>query len=465
MGDDRELATGRRGTAVLTGDLRRTLFLLALPVLAEQFLNSFVGFVDLFLSGHLSDPTSELNRHATSAIGIAAYMGWLATMLFGFVGVGTTALVSRHWGANEHDEANRIANRSIALSLVLGVAVCLLFFLSAPWLARFLEMEGARYEIAVRYLRIDAFGHIFSSLSMIGAAALRGTGNTRSPMFILGMVSVLNLIISPLLVFGPGPIPELGIDGIVVGTVVARCSGGLLMVIALARGISGLKLLRTELTLRGEPVRRILRIGLPAGIDGAVLWFGQLLFLKIINKIGSVEFAAHVVGVQVEAITFLPAVAWGFAAATMTGQALGDRNPERARRVGREAVVQCSLLAAVISVLFFVGSGTIYEFMHRDAAVIETGIPAMRFLAFFQVPLVISIIFVHALRGAGDTRFPMLINLFGTLCIRIPGAYLFGVVLEGGLIGAWIGMCADIIVRAVLVAVRHTRGRWVTTKV
>ncbi|MCH7868174.1 MAG: polysaccharide biosynthesis C-terminal domain-containing protein, partial [Myxococcales bacterium] len=253
---------GRRATAVLTGDLRRTLFLLALPVLAEQFLNSFVGFVDLFLSGHLSpDPTSELNQHATSAIGIAAYMGWLATMLFGFVGVGTTALVSRHWGANEHAEANRIANRSMALSLVMGVAVCLLFFLSAPWLAWFLEMEGARYKIAVRYLRIDAFGHIFSSLSLIGAAALRGTGNTRSPMLILGMVSVLNLIISPLLVFGLGPLPPLGIDGIVFGTVIARCSGGLLMVIALARGISGLKLLRTELTLRGEPVRRILRIG------------------------------------------------------------------------------------------------------------------------------------------------------------------------------------------------------------
>ncbi|MCH7987534.1 MAG: hypothetical protein IID46_00120 [Planctomycetes bacterium] len=133
MGENRNQTTGRRATALLTGDLRRTLFLLALPVLAEQFLNSFVSFVDLFLSGHLSpDPTSELNQHATSAIGVAAYMGWLATMLFGFVGVGTTALVSRHWGANEHDEANRIANRSIALSLVLGVAVCLLFRFQGP---------------------------------------------------------------------------------------------------------------------------------------------------------------------------------------------------------------------------------------------------------------------------------------------------------------------------------------------
>ena len=180
---------------------------------------------------------------------------------------------------------------------------------------------------------------------------------------------------------------------------------------------------------------------------GIVIWAGQFLFLKIINKIGDVPFAAHVVGIQVEAITYLPAVAWGYAAATMTGQALGHRDADRAKRVGREAVLQCSLLALVISVAFFGGATNIYTFMHNDLAVREIGIPGLRLLALFQIPLAISIVYVHALRGAGDTRYPMMINVLGVLGIRLPVAYLLGVTFEGGLYGAWIGMCADVAVR------------------
>ncbi len=466
MSEVPDVSGSERRTSIVHGNLRSTLFVLALPILAEQFLNSFVGFVDTFLSGHVTpDAHSELNRHATAAIGVAAYVGWLASLLFAFVGVGTTALVSRHWGAGEYEQANRIANRSMLLALLLGLVVFCLLYTSAPVLASFLEMEGVRFRVAVRYLQIDAIGHIFGSLSIIGAAALRGTGDTRSPMLVLGLVSLLNMIVSLLLVFGLGPLPRLGIDGIVAGTVTARFCGGVLMSIVLLRGISGLKLLRSELTLRGNEVRRILRMGVPAGIDGIVIWAGQFLFLKIINKIGDVPFAAHVVGIQVEAITYLPAVAWGYAAATMTGQALGHRDADRAKRVGREAVLQCSLLALVISVAFFGGATSIYTFMHNDLAVREIGIPGLRLLALFQIPLAISIVYVHALRGAGDTQYPMMINVLGVLGVRLPVAYLLGVTFEGGLYGAWIGMCADVAVRAVLVTVRHRSGRWVTTKV
>ena len=103
--------------------------------------------------------------------------------------------------------------------------------------------------------------------------------------------------------------------------------------------------------------------------------------------------------------------------------------------------------------------------MHTDPGVRATGVPAFRFVGLFQIPLAMSIIYMHALRGAGDTRYPMLINLCGTFLIRVPGAYVCGIVLGWGLFGAWVAMCADILVRAVLLAVRHLRGRWVTTKV
>jgi multidrug resistance protein, MATE family len=258
----------------------------------------------------------------------------------------------------------------------------------------------------------------------------------------------------------------MGIDGIVLGTITARFCGGMLMLGVLAAGRSGLKLARGEWTLRGETVRRILRIGVPAAFDGLIMWAGHFAFLTIVSYSGGrFAFAAHVVGIQVEAITYLPAVAWGRAAATMIGQSLGARNPPRAYRAGHEAVAQCSLLAAVLTLVFFAGAGPIFEVMHRDETVREIGVPAFRLLAFFQVPLVVSIIYVHSLHGAGETRSPMLITLFGVLAVRLPLAYVCGVVLEGGLIGAWIGMFADVTVRAGLVAVRFARGRWNETVV
>jgi MATE family multidrug resistance protein len=460
MPDRRSTSTDRRGE-ILTGNLRKALFFLALPILAEQFLSFCVGFVDTWLSGRIS-------AEATSAIGTAAYVGWLASLLFGLVGAGTTALVSRHWGSGDHVEANRIANRSMMLAAILGMLTCILFFSAAPLLARFLDMRGEQFRIAVHYLRIDAFGHFFGGISFVGAAALRGSGDTRSPMLIFGLVSLMNLVLSPLLVFGAGPIPAFGVDGIVFGTILARISGGTLMFVALSRGLSGLKLSRKEFTFRGDLVKRILRIGAPAVIDGVLIWTAQILFLKIINGINKTQpgaFAAHMIGIEMEAITYLPAVAWGLAAATMIGQSLGAEDDRRAVRAGHEAVLQCSLLGLIITLLFFFGAEVIYNMMHTVPAVHAAGIPAFRMNSLFQIPLMISIVYVFALRGAGDTRSPLLINVFGAVCVRVPLAYYCGVVLELGLLGAWIGMCSDVTVRAVLVWLRFIRCGWVKTKV
>jgi Na+-driven multidrug efflux pump len=289
-------------------------------------------------------------------------------------------------------------------------------------------------------------------------------------MLIYAIVSVFNVFAAYSFVYGFGPIPSLGVSGIVTGTVCARVFGALLIVAGFARGFRGLRLSLREWRLRGETVARILRIGVPAAADGALAWIGIFLFLMVVSRGTSgvadeVALAAHVVGVRIEALTYLPADAWGFAAAAMVGQALGAGDPERARKSGHAAALQCSLLALMMSVIYFFAARPIYAFMHSNAQVVAVGIPAFKLLALFQIPLVVGTIYVHALRGAGDTRYPLWINLFGIFVVRLPLAYLFGVVLGGGLFGAWIGMCSDLGARAVMASVRYVRGRWIKTVV
>lgn len=447
---------------LLTGTLRPTLFFLALPVLGEQFLNFLVGFYDVYLAGHLS---ADIRTDATAAVGVAAYVGWLASMLFSVVGNGTTALISRAWGAEDRELANRVANRSAMLSLVAGFIFMVLIVPAAPYLVSFMGLRDQAAEMAVRYLRIDAIGLIFSSFSMVMAAAFRGSGDMKTPMWVFGSVSVLNVLVSTGLVRGWGGIAPWGYDGIVVGTLVARVSGGLLIAWLFARGQDGLTMSLRQFQLRGETVRRILSIGVPSAIEGMVMWMGHALFLRVLSQIGQAEFAAHIIGVRVEAITYLPAVAYGAAAATMVGQSLGAADRQRAIQAGHEAALQCSMLGILITLWFTLGAEWIYTNMHQDVAVQAVGIPAFRIVGLFQIPLMLSIVYLAALRGAGETRFPLFVAIISTYLVRIPLGYYFGVVLEMGLMGAWIGMNADMFVRAVFAVWRFWSQRWISIEV
>lgn len=458
---------------LLTGNLRQAVFWLAMPAFAEQVLNFLVGFFDTFLAGRIS-------TGATVAVGLSAYMGWLVSMVFGLVGSGTMALVARAWGGGNRAEAERVLNRSLALAVFMGGAVASFIFAVAPAMAGALNLEGETQATVVRYLRLDGLGHIFTGVILAAGAALRGAGNMRASMWVFFIVNTVNVAVSVLLVYGLGPwhlgggyvlqIGGWGIDGIVGGTIVARFVGAVVMLTGLSRNWFGMRLLVRELTVSDPLVRRILRIGMPAVVDGGLTWTGQFVFLMIIARLteggqASATFAAHVIGMRVEGITYLPAVAWGAAAAALVGQSLGAGDSQRAVRAGNEATGQCMILGGVISLVFFAFAPQIYALMHEETSVATVGIPAFRLLAFFQVPLVMLIVYEFALRGAGDTRSPMLVNVSGVLLIRLPLAWYFGIHLEGGLIGAWIGMCADMLLRAVMVTVRFLGRKWLKTRV
>jgi Na+-driven multidrug efflux pump len=217
---------------------------------------------------------------------------------------------------------------------------------------------------------------------------------------------------------------------------------------------------------------RILRIGLPAAADGAIMWTGHFLFLKLIAWTGSsaggpinYAFAAHMVVVRLEAFTYLPANAWAAACATMLGQALGAGLPQRARLVGREAALQAGCVAAVIGLGFIVFARPLCALMHEDPHVVDQAAGVLRMIGAFEPVLALTIVYMGALRGAGDTVFPLFFTAFGLALVRLPVSYLLALYLGWGLRGAWLGVSADLLVRMTLAWTRFRRGRWVATKV
>ncbi len=446
-------------SAIVVGaPVRKALLWLALPVLGEQILNTVVALFDTWLAGRLSPA-------ATSAVGLAAYVSWLASMIVMLVATGTTALVARFVGAGQPDRANHFANQS--LTLACGVGVALLFFIYplAPWLARYSNMTGGAFGMTVRYLRVDAFGHVFMSVIIVACAALRGAGDMRTPMALWALINTVNIIVSSLLVLHW----RFGVTGIVAGTVAAKIVGAIVVVLLLLRGKSGLKLSVAYLRPLRDHVLRILRIGLPAGVDGAIMWSGHFAFLAIIARaapgmLGRATFAAHIIAVRVESLVYLPAMAWAAAAATMIGQALGAGDPQRARRVGHEAVCQCGLLAVFVASVYYLAADWIFAQMSTDALVQAAGVVPFRVLTMILPLLVVSIVYIGGLRGAGDTRVPMLITVVG-IAIRLTLGSYGGLVLDLGLLGAWFGMFGDMTWRAIAATGRFRGGRWIHVRV
>src|SRR5579863_3998608 len=182
-------------------ELRRRVFTLALPALGEQLLNFCVSLFDIYLAGQVTTGEHGVGVYTTT-VGIAAYISWLATLIYSLVGTGTTALVARSRGGGDFEQANRFANRSITLAGGLGLIVYAILTVLAPLYAQMQEMQGEAYRVAVGFLRTDAVGNIVYCYCLIGAAALRGMGDMRTPMLILGVVNILNMVLASILVFG-----------------------------------------------------------------------------------------------------------------------------------------------------------------------------------------------------------------------------------------------------------------------
>ena len=438
--------------------IRQDVLRLALPAMGEQLLSMMVGIVDTFLVGHLG-------AAPLAAVGLANQWVFMATTLFGAIATGSTAMIARFIGAREPQQANEVLRQSMLLGALIGVIATILGVSLALPAVVLLGAPEDVVDLSTSYLSVASSVFFFSTLMFIGNASLRGAGDTRTPLFVMLVVNALNIVVAWVAINGPFGLPQLGVVGSALGAVVGRAVGGILVMAILLRGRSGIQLKLGGLRPDTDLIRRILRIGLPTGLEQLLFRTGHMVFARILAELGTVAYAANQVAMNGWSLSFMPGFGFALAATTLVGQSLGAQDPDGAERRGYIAFRMGASLMGAVGLLFVLFPAQIVGFFTSDPEVIALGTMPLRMVGLIQPLLAATMIFAGSLRGAGDTRWPMLATGGSIWLVRLPLAYLLALVLDWGLVGAWSALILDLCLRGLLNYLRFRSGRWKLVKV
>ena len=451
---------------------------LALPALAEEFLVLAVTWTDWWLTGHFFQADGDATKTAMSMMG---YLMWLIPSLFAAVAIGATALVARNVGAGDLKMANHAANQSFVVGAGVAAVLFSLAMICGEQFLSLMQLRGPAAIFAKQYFDIVIWSIPLIMFSIVGAACLRGAGDMVTGFVVKLIVVATNILISFSLVSGWGPFPQVGWQGLAIGTAIGHSLGGLIILSVLIRGRAGLRIRRGLLRPVVFIIRNLLRVGLPGGFDVAILLVAQMIFLAMINAMGEAAAAAHGLAVQMEAACYLPGAAFQAAAATMAGQLLGAELPTRAKKSGYWCLAGGGFVMCFMgAMLFFYGREFGYFFTGEweNPTVIQSA-GLLKIIAVVMPLLAVVMILTGSLRGAGDTIWPFAFTVIGFFIFRIPLAAIFGFdelswlnslghQLHGcgwGVAGAWYAMIIDIALRAIFVSIRFLQGGWAKVEI
>jgi putative MATE family efflux protein len=450
---------------------------LVAPVLVEQFLALSVGFVDKWLAGNLFTEAEPL-----AAVGLVAYCLAFLPVVFVLPTSAATALVSRSVGAGDLPAARRAAGQCFLVATVLALIALAIAAAGGGGFVRLMGLPPGSSDLAARYLTIVFPALPLMAAVFVGVAVLRGAGDMTSGLVAMTVVNLVNASASFALATGAGGLPRLGWDGLAWGTVAGYACGAACVAWLLSRPGRGLRTGPADWAPRRDELRRVARVGMPAGIDALGNAACHLTFLSVVNRLGDVDAAAHSVAVTIESLAFLPGSAFAVAAATLAGQFLGARDEPRARRSVWQAAAVAVVLMGTAGGLFLAAAEPLAAWFTggsgQQPEVAGLAARLVRIVALVQPPLALLMVFSGGLRGAGATRPPLVVNFTGLLLIRLPLAVLLawpevplpaglGTLpgLDLGVRGAWLAMAADLTARGLAMLLIFRGRSWSRTAV
>jgi putative MATE family efflux protein len=435
------------------GSLPRAIWLLAIPMVLEMAMESTFAIVDVFFVSRLGD-------EAVAAVGVTESM---LTIVYAF-GIGlamaTTALVARRIGEKNVDGAVRAAKGAIALGLAIGVVLGVPCVVFAPELLSLMKAEDAVIATGSGYTRAVLGGNIVVLLLYLNNAIFRGAGDPALALRALVLANGLNCVLDPCLIFGLGPFPELGVTGAGIATLIGRGSGVAYQFWMLRRGVGRLALRGTAATIELPVLRELVRLSLGGVAQLLIATASWVVLMRIVTPFGKEAAAGYTIAIRIVIFALMPA--WGLAnsAATLVGQNLGAKEPERAERAVWLTGLYNMAFMLVVTVLFLVFAPVLVAIFTDNPATLEVGVRALRTLAYGYVFYAWGMVIAQAFNGAGDTRTPTYLNFFCFWCLQVPLAWVLAHRLELGPDGVFWAVCGAESVLAVAALLLFRRGKW-----
>ncbi|MEZ4265602.1 MAG: MATE family efflux transporter [Myxococcota bacterium] len=436
----------------------RRLFDLALPVIGINVLNVLSIFVDTLMCSRLPDA-----EHALSALGYSTQVSFLLMTAMMGLTVGTVALVARAHGAGEAERVDHILAQSTIITLALSAAVAVVGNLIAAPLLTALGASEAVLGLALDYLRPVMTGCVFTYLTLLYAAVLRGVGNTRLPFAIALVSNGANIFLNYGFILGNWGFPALGVGGAAWGTVGSFALTNVIYLLILTRERG----LGVRMSLRPRPldrplIRETFRVGIPAALDVVIINVSFLAVLGMLGRIDQVAVGAHGVGLRVQALAFVPGLGVAMACAAMVGQALGAGRVEEARAVTRASVRLCVAILVVLGALFIAFAEPIVGLFDAvpGSRLHELAVEWIRILGIGMPIFGGHIGLAGVFQGAGATRTTLMINLVSTVLLQIPLGLILAFPLGLGVTGVWVSFPLGFILKLVLEIIAYRRGDW-----
>jgi putative MATE family efflux protein len=437
----------------------RQVFVLSGPVWVEQVLHMLVGLNDTYLANHLPEHAAD----AGAAVGTVTYFIWFIGLLVASIGAGSTALIARAKGARHKSLSNKVTGQSVSAAVILGIAVGLLMYLAARPIVEATQLQGMGKSFALTYLRMLSTALPFTTLMFIAGACRRGGGDTLTPAIVMIVVDIVNMVSSFALTRGWWGLPVMGFVGIASGTIIAYIVGGVLEFLVVWFGTSGARLYLHRMRPHWHTIKRLVRIGTPAGVEGLLAWIANFAVIAVINRMDATNAmsAAHMNTIRLESISFLSGVAFATAAATMVGISLGRKDPARATRCALLAYAAGGGVMTLCGVLMItLGRYPAQWLSPNDAHIIALTTRCLMITGFIQAGFAANLIFGGALRGAGDTLVVMCLNLSSVIGLRFTGVLIVGLWLKLGLAAVWMVLAGELFIRGLLTLARFLHGGW-----
>ena|SRR5664279_2471483 len=436
-----------------TGNLNRAILLLAVPMVLEMVLESLFAVVDVFWVAHLG-------ANAVATVGLTES---LLSLVFA-VGLGlslsTTAMVARRIGEKDPAGAAVAGVQAIALGLAVSLAIgapCLLF---APHLLRLMGASPEIVAVGSGYARIALGGSGVLLLLFLNNAIFRGTGDAAIAMRILWVSNIINLVLDPCFIFGLGPFPRLGVTGAAVATITGRSIGVVYQFYRLLRGTERIRILRRQIRINLHVLLRLARVSLTGILQFAIAHTSWIGLVRIVSMFGAAALAGYTIAIRIVIFAILPA--WGLsnAAATLVGQNLGAKQPERAEQSVWRTGIYNMLFLGSVGVLFIFFAEPLIRLFSQDPAVVPLGAACLRIVSYGNVGYAYGMVMLQAFNGAGDTVTPTFVYLFGFWLLEIPLAYWLAIPAHLRSNGVFIAIVIAETAIAGASAILFKRGRW-----